>query len=215
VKAVRLVLRFDRDALHPMHAHVCESPAVDREAILQGHSPDAEGTLLLYVEGDREAYERHVAALPHVDSVDVSPGSDDGFYVFVREQLDTEEPLVEALQRERLIVVPPVEFRPDRTMRLSLVGHAGDIQAALDDLPAGATPDVRAVGDYSLAVGDTLTDRQREAVAVAWNAGYYDVPRDAGIEAVAAELDCAVSTASALLRRAESRLVAGELDESW
>lgn len=213
MKSVRLALRFDPEALHPMHAHVCDSPAVDSEAILQGHAPDDRGTLLLYVEGDREAYERTVAALPHVDAVDVTPGSGDGFFVFVKEEMDTDEPLVAAFQRDRLIVVPPVEFLPDRTMRLSLVGHAEDIQAALDDLPAGVTSDVKSVGDYSLAVSDPLTDRQREAVAAAWDCGYYDVPREGDIEDVAAALDCAISTASDLLRRAESRMVGEVLEE--
>lgn len=213
MKSVRLSLQFDRESLHPMHAHVCESPAVEREAILQGHAPDEEGTLLLYVEGDRIAYERHVATLPHVESVDVTPASDGGFFVFVREEMNMDEPLVTAFQRDRLIVVPPVEFLPDRTMRLSLVGHAEDIQAALDDLPDGVTSDVRSVGDYSRTVSDPLTDRQRAAVAVAWDCGFYDVPREGDIEAVAAELDCAISTASELLRRAESRLVAEVLEE--
>jgi predicted DNA binding protein len=45
--------------------------------------------------------------------------------------------------------------------------------------------------------------------------GYYEVPRAGGIEAVADELDCAVSTASALVRRAESTLVAYVLDGQY
>lgn len=69
-----------------------------------------------------------------------------------------------------------------------------------------------AVGPYDRGVGRTLTDRQREAVTAAWSAGYYEVPREAGIDEVAGRLDCAVSTASDLLRRAELRMVANTLD---
>jgi predicted DNA binding protein len=58
-----------------------------------------------------------------------------------------------------------------------------------------------------------VSERQREALAAAWDAGYYAVPREGDIEAVAAELDCATSTASDLLRRAERQIVAASLDE--
>jgi len=88
-----------------------------------------------------------------------------------------------------------------------VVGHPDDLQAAIDGMPDGTVPTVRRVGDYTGTVDDGLTDRQREALAAAWDAGFYEVPRNGGIEDVAAALDCAVSTASDLLRRAESRLV--------
>ena len=213
MKSLRAILRFDEDALHPMHAHVCEAPYVEREAILQGHAPGETGTMVLYVEGDAEAYEDWLASLPHLESYEVSAGDEAGFFVFLRERLDADDPLVGALQREDLIVVPPVEFRADRTLRLSLVGASSTLQAALDALPAGVTPDVTYVGDYAVPVGDRLTERQREAVAAASDLGYYDLPREADIEEVATELDCAISTASDLLRRAEARLVADALDE--
>ena len=49
---------------------------------------------------------------------------------------------------------------------------------------------------------------RRGGTSDAWDHGYYAVPREGGIEEVADELDCTVSTASALLRRAERELVA-------
>lgn len=214
MRSIRVVLHFAEDALHPMHAHVCEAPYVEREAILQGHGPGDTGTMVLYVEGDADAYEDWLVSVPHLESYTVSSGDEAGFFVFLQERLDVDDPLVVAFQREDLIVVPPVEFRSDRTIRLSLVGGSGDLQTALDTLPEGVTPDVTFVGDFTASVGDRLSERQREAVDTAWDVGYYELPREAGIEAVAAELDCAISTASDLLRRAESRLVADALDRS-
>lgn len=85
------------------------------------------------------------------------------------------------------------------------------VQVVLDTLLEAVTVDVRKVGMYTKAIGGLLTDRQREAIEVAWKAGYYEVPRTGGIEAVADELECAVSSASDLLRRAESRLVSDAL----
>ncbi|MFB6270658.1 MAG: helix-turn-helix domain-containing protein, partial [Halobacterium sp.] len=51
-----------------------------------------------------------------------------------------------------------------------------------------------------------LTDRQREVVETAVDLGYYDVPRTAGQDDVAAELDCASSTVAEHLRKAEAAL---------
>nr|WP_240147616.1 helix-turn-helix domain-containing protein [Halorussus sp. JP-T4] len=98
-------------------------------------------------------------------------------------------------------------------MRLTAVGHGDDLRDLLDALPDAVDVTVLSVGPFTRGLGATLTGRQREALAAAWGVGYYEVPRDGDVEAVAAELDCAVSTASTLLRRAESRLVADALGE--
>lgn len=52
-----------------------------------------------------------------------------------------------------------------------------------------------------------LTDRQRDVLETAIRAGYFEVPRDATLAAVADELDVDKSTASTVLRRGEARLL--------
>jgi predicted DNA binding protein len=213
MKSLRLVLEHSPSMLHPMHAFVCSSPAVEREVILEGRVDEGVETLLSYVEGDRKAYE---AALQSqgVEDYDVTPDDDEGFFLFVRQELgETGELLFEAFEQETVVIASPIEFRGNRTMRVTVVGHPEDLQAMLDALPDGVTADVRRIGEYSQAVGGRLTDRQWEAVAAAWQVGYYEIPRSAGVEAVADELGLAVSTVSDLLRRAEGRLVAAALDE--
>lgn len=54
---------------------------------------------------------------------------------------------------------------------------------------------------------DLLTDRQQEVLERAFRAGYYAVPRDCTLAAVADDLGVDTSTASEVLRRAEARLV--------
>ena len=69
---------------------------------------------------------------------------------------------------------------------------------------------VEAIGEYDrrhAPVAGDLTDRQLEAVATAVELGFYEVPREAGVADVAAALDVAESTASALLRKAETRVM--------
>lgn len=195
-----------------MHAFVCESPHVKREVLLQEKILNGVTTMLLYIEGDLDVYKSILASVSSVEEYHVTPESDEAFYLYVRETLREEETrLAAAFERETVMVVPPVKFLPDRTIHLSLVGRSGDLQAVLDNLPEAVTVDVLEVGRYTKAIGGLLTDRQRETVEVAWTAGYYEVPRTGGIEAVADELGCAVSTASDLLRRAETRLVSDVL----
>jgi hypothetical protein len=97
--------------------------------------------------------------------------------------------LLDALVQETVVVVPPIEVRLDRTMRLTLVGHPNDLGAILETVPDGVSLEVLWA---------------RLALEVARALGYYEVPRRNGIEAV--------STASELLRRGEARTVEGVLD---
>lgn len=59
-----------------------------------------------------------------------------------------------------------------------------------------------------------LTDRQREVLETALRMGYFEVPRDATLEAVAAELGVDKSTASGVLRRGEARVLKAHLTGS-
>ena len=52
-----------------------------------------------------------------------------------------------------------------------------------------------------------LTDRQREVLTVAHEMGYFEHPRDANAEAVAADLDITPSTFAEHLAAAQSKLV--------
>lgn len=61
---------------------------------------------------------------------------------------------------------------------------------------------------------DTLTDRQRDVLEVAFNHGYYDVPRSASVQEIAAELDLDDSTVAEHLQRAERNLLKHLLNRS-
>jgi len=63
--------------------------------------------------------------------------------------------------------------------------------------------------------GDGLTDPQREALRIAYERGYFDVPRRASLEAVATELDVSASSASERLRRAQTKLVEETVATTW
>lgn len=64
------------------------------------------------------------------------------------------------------------------------------------------------------SVEDGLTDRQREALAAAYEMGYFEVPRGASLGEVAATLDISASSLSERLRRAQTCLVESALEDA-
>lgn len=106
---------------------------------------------------------------------------------------------------------------PEMTDHGATVELVGDQQTISETLQAyeeaGVSPELEKLGDYegdddSL---DALTDRQREVVEVAYDLGYYDVPREISTEEIAAELEIDSSTVAEHLQRAERNLLSHQL----
>lgn len=100
---------------------------------------------------------------------------------------------------------------------LSVVGSQAEISRSITAIDeAGMTPLLERLSDFEGAGSspvETLTDRQREVVETAYAMGYYEVPRSASTEDVAAEVGLDPSTVAEHLQRAE-RNVLGQLIES-
>jgi hypothetical protein len=65
------------------------------------------------------------------------------------------------------------------------------------------------------APGNGLTDQQQEALRIAYELGYFDIPRKATLEEVAAKLDIAASSVSERLRRAQTQLIEETVATTW
>lgn len=63
--------------------------------------------------------------------------------------------------------------------------------------------------------GDGLTNHQQEALRTAYEMGYFDIPRRASLQEVAAELDISASSVSERLRRAQTRLIEETVATTW
>lgn len=63
--------------------------------------------------------------------------------------------------------------------------------------------------------GDGLTDRQREALRIAYERGYFDIPRKASLDDVADELGVSASSVSERLRRAQTQLIEETVGPTW
>lgn len=140
-----------------------------------------------------------------------------GGYAYVRVEPDaTITELLSLLSEHGLLLDTPVDLGAD-AVTVDVVGTAAGIHAAADALPARVreTVTVEHLGDYTPEGGplDRLTARQREVAAAAVAVGYYATPRRATIEDVAAEADCAPSTASEHLRKAEATVFRALLND--
>ncbi|OVE85496.1 helix-turn-helix domain-containing protein [Natronolimnobius baerhuensis] len=63
--------------------------------------------------------------------------------------------------------------------------------------------------------GDGLSDRQREALRIAYENGFFQIPRRTSLKEVAAELDISASSVSERLRRAQTQLIEETVATTW
>lgn len=196
------------DDRHPMHQFVVEHGAYKITRLLYRFQyAEAEQAALFHVEGPVEPYERALSEQSSIQEFELSPCQDTSFYLYVREAMgpDSRE-FADAFSQPGLIILTPIEYRPDGTVQVTAVGPAETIQAAVNDIPETMGVDVCSVGEFALGRLDPrleLTQRQLDAVSEAVACGYYSEPRSATLADVAAGLDCSSGTAGELLRRAE------------
>lgn len=192
---------------------IADSPHLT-EARLQEWNPEDETSVTLFYvcEGDRAAVIERLREAAVVGSVTSSPFGEERFALLLRIARGS-NPLVEqvfaTITGAGLIVLKPVVYR-DGQVHARLVGDDETLRRTVEGVPDPVGVDVQVLGaldDQPAAGVWGLTDRQRVALRTAIDLGYYETPREATHEDVAAALDCASSTASEHLRKAEAHLV--------
>ncbi|WP_265110048.1 helix-turn-helix domain-containing protein [Halosolutus halophilus] len=206
--------------LHPMQRFIREEDVVRYEELRAWSiRPESDVEYALYyveVAGDPGRYRDAIDRVDSIVEYELAPIDDDALNVWVCEETRPESRAWRgAFEDRHLIVVPPVRFDDEAAMGMTIVGDGADIQAVLADLPDAIDVTIDEIGTYDRrggTVAGALTERQLDAIDTALAIGYYAVPRDASLADVADALDCAESTASVLLRRAERELFSRVLD---
>ncbi len=175
--------------------------------------------LLFHVSGPREPFLSSLADVATAEFVDSSVASDvGGFYLYVREQLEgSARALVDAYAGENVVVMPPVVYGVDRSIQLTIVGNSNALQRTLDGTPDEIEISVQKIRSEATGVthlSSQLSERQREVLTAAIDAGYYEEPRQVTVADVSNRLDCAPSTVAEHLRKAESTLVHHAVDNT-
>jgi hypothetical protein len=207
MKRIEFSVTYPDELVHPLHRRIQSGTTVTRAELLMW-SPTAEATTLLWCDGDRAAAERAIGALDSLVASAVVEDTD-GTYVFLRQaEYEFAGAILDAVADASVIFLPPVVFLETGAVRFEAVGETealGTLHGALSDL---GDVDIRGAREFER--GDApghLTDRQRAALETAVAVGYYEVPREGTVADVAAELDCAASTAGELIRKAEAAVI--------
>jgi len=212
----RLTTSGSNGGIHPVYDVLVTARYIERARALQWNFSGDELGILHHIRGEADAFEKQLQDTPEVLGYEIERTGDDEFYVYTRDE--TTEPLRALFGRVAeggIIIVPPIVYRADGTVMLSLFGPDAAVQAAVENVPGPAALQVEAVtGLQSTGVtAETrLSTRQREAIVAALELGYYEVPREASHEEVAEAIDCAPSTAAEHLRKAESNLIEAVID---
>jgi len=219
VRHLRVTADVDRDGAPAFYLVLADSPDVRETRVVEWNTTgENHDTVLFAIDGDASEFAATAPETEGVESVRCSATDERWTYALMAARpLST--PMFDAIHRARtrpgMVVRKPVVYR-DGDMHFRVVGEPAALQAALEEAPEamdlrideivtpGGGPDLPAAG---------LSDRQREAVEVAVELGYYDRPRGATHADVAAELGVTPSTASRHLQTAEAKLVTAAIDE--
>lgn len=210
MKYIRVTATPDLEAAPQIFQLLGASEHVDEARLLDWSFTDSEAiTTLFAVRGDCRAFRTALADVPEVVEADVTPDDDQRFYFLATIRPPLFKDLFETFTKHGLLVITPVLYR-DGEVHARFVGRSDVVQAALDHIPSAIDVQIHEIGERGFEQGSsgaTLSDRQQEAVRVAIELGYYEIPRQVTYDDIAERLDCAPSTASEHLQKAESKLV--------
>ncbi|MFC4551838.1 MULTISPECIES: helix-turn-helix domain-containing protein [Halorussus] len=194
-----------------MYRVLSGAPYLDRVVGLHWNVSGDRLGLMVYAEGDDEAFRAALREVPEVLDFEIVSAGGDGFYAYLRNELsDLSRRLFGTFTRGSLLVVPPLEYGGDGSATLSVFGPIDEVQAAIEEVPDPFEATIEEVSGMAATpgLGETLLSaRQREAVEAAIAVGYYDIPREGDYEAIAARMGCAPSTAAEHLRKAEAKVL--------
>jgi predicted DNA binding protein len=207
---VRVSLEDSQDS--PIHSALTDTAASDMVRVRYGgFSEDGPRTYVCSVVGDLSALDSRLAVTEGILSHEfLRRRSDYGVVHLVSELNEYEIWLQSVFTDQSLTIIPPVDVEDGYSFVFRLLGQPEDLQQAIADASEQLPLDVERIGNYNQPderVTASLTDRQIEAVEEALASGYYNIPREGTTEDVAAALECAPSTASQHLRKAESALI--------
>jgi hypothetical protein len=169
-------------------------------------------TVLFEVDGDIDRFREGLEDVPGVRTADTTPVTADRFTLLVTLEpavVPLMEEVLGAVTRDGLVVVKPIVYR-DGQVHARIVGSSSVLQTAIGEFPDAVDVEIATVGEFNRGREtpiSLLSDRQREALVTAFDLGYYEHPRRATHEDVAARLGCAPNTVSEHLQKAEMKLV--------
>jgi len=220
MRRVRVTLHPTDATVHPLYDFTAKCDEIETTELIHWNVTDREKpTIVFYHEGGRETFKDEAGELDGVLQHEVTSASDvsegRGYYAYVRmRSTQTMRRLWELATYGGIVLVPPLEQKGG-ALKVTFVGEDGELREVLNRLPAGIQAEIDKVETagsdattaYRLNGAPNLSERQEEALTVAFETGYYDVPKRTTHEEIADRMGCSPSTASEHIKRAEAKLV--------
>jgi hypothetical protein len=211
MRYVKVVLVPDGDEFHPAAGVLAGESAVTREAIDHVNLlNDGTAVTLSRLRGDPDRLVEILEATAAVIRFDVSEtgGALQAYTHF--EPNETTLALLELTREHELVLDTPVEYGPDGSLRVAVIGEDDVVQSAVAAVPEGVRLELEQLSDYEpeqRELSSLLTARQHEILDAAVEVGYYEAPRDATHEDVADRVGVSTTTVGEHLRKIEARLL--------
>lgn len=198
-------------AFHPVGKRLAEEPTLQQEAI---HHVEllADGTAVMLAEGsgDRERYEEIMQESGYVETFLVS-GEERWIATSQFEARDASRQFLELRRDSALVVEWPIQFTGGGSIEITFLGSESAFSDFYQKVDNSDTFDAEVVetGTYDPGVDDfmrMLTTRQQEVLQAAVRKGYYNNPREATHEDIAAATGIAPTTVGDHLREIEGRI---------
>jgi predicted DNA binding protein len=211
MRYVTVLARPTDGALNPIDRALRDEPDVKREAIHRAELLD-DDTVVMFAEarGDADALREILADSDLVR--DFTVAADDDGRIYSYSHYEPNETIRDMLLRRREqepVVRMPVEYTDGGDIRATYVGRDEAFREAMGNQPDGVEIEILSTGEYRPDAEDLfaqLTERQQEILRTAVRLGYYENPREATHEEVAAAVDCSPSTVGEHLRKIESKV---------
>jgi len=211
MRYVKVVLVPDGDEFHPAADVFAGESALIREAIDHVNLlNDGTAVTLSRLRGDPDRLVEILEATAAVIRFDVSEtgGALQAYTHF--EPNETTLALLELTREHELVLDTPVEYGPDGSLRVAVIGEVDVVQSAVAAVPEGVRLELEQLSDYDpelRELSSLLTARQQEILDAAVEVGYYEAPRDATHEDVADRVGVSTTTVGEHLRKIEARLL--------
>lgn len=213
MQSADLTLRIPQSMYPPIFEKGSAEEVVCREETLSWEFDRESGTVrfLSVFVGDSEAINKLAREESTIERFETTRIDNDTFYGYVEIGMaKLDGALLDLFDFSRLVVVPPVVFTGTDRVQLTVLGEQGALRRVFERVPDAFDVEVERISEHrrrAETLAGRLTARQFEALEVAHEIGYYEVPRTGSLADVAAELDCSESAASRLLRSGESAIV--------
>ena len=217
MKHVRLRLTPGEETIHPLFTVITDPDYVSLARMVDWNIVDTEQpTLLFAIEGDPDRIESELDTTSHLTDYDLIPIDPARFYLRVcPKPTPLARKLFQMYREGDLVIIHPVIYRGG-SAQASLLGEPSDLQKAVDSFSSGLDVTVEQVSDFlprTDTVMSRLSPRQREALEIALELGYYQYPRRATHADIGDRMGCAPNTASVHLQKAGSKVISAVVEQ--